>query len=97
MSRLPDAAHHVERHGSARLYLSIGATAYSLAPCSRPVRGWRLTVTTGPRAGSRYLATSGRPGLKCTCPDAIAGNRCKHLGALVAAGLLPAPRKVVQP
>lgn len=80
------------RHGRSRLFITINESVYSLIPrhgVGHPA--WELIAKTGPRPGARYLAESNGT-LACTCPDHTQrGTRCKHLGALVAAQLLPVP------
>jgi len=93
MTSLPAATASVQprvRHGKARLYIGINATVYTLIRDSS-TNAWHLTAQSGARQGSRYvtgITTAGQPA--CSCPDHLrAGNHCKHIGALVAAGLLP--------
>lgn len=100
---------HVERHGKCRLTLTIGETEYRLRPFP-PAPGtglkqiWTLRkIQTDPlREPVAYaVATDGRQA-KCTCPDhEINGASCKHIGALVALGLLktrrPRPAKAPAP
>lgn len=86
----------VVRHGKCRLLLGINGDVYNcrLEP-GMAVRGrvWRLKKLTGERKGQVYLAGKVSGTLACSCFDALnTGGRCKHLGALVAAGLL-SPRK----
>ena len=85
------------RHGTCRLTLAIDDTSYSLRPHPAPQPGarvWILRVLSGPRVGRVYSVAVG-PGAArvpaCTCPDASRGARCKHLGALLALGLLELP------
>jgi SWIM zinc finger len=83
------------RHGTCRLTIRIHHTEYRLRPCP-PETGilaaWVLRKLDHDSA--RYLVTApkGKPAA-CTCPDhERSGWTCKHIGALMAAGLIPAPK-----
>ncbi len=97
MSSVPDPRVSVQpaitRHGTARLFIAIGSSLYALIPHHGTVPAWDLVVRQGREPGARYTAlvnAHGHPA--CTCPDhQNRGTRCKHLGALLAAGLLSAP------
>ena len=91
------------RHGLCRLTLRIGGTDYRLRPCppeTNVLAAWSLRKLD-PHASARYVVAApksakrepkGRPA-HCTCPDhERSGWTCKHLGALLALGLLPAPK-----
>src|SRR5208337_2222344 len=77
-------------HGTAHIDIVIGSTIYTLMPHYGTVPAWDLVVRQGREPGARYTAlvnAHGHPA--CTCPDhQNRGTRCKHLGALIAAGLL---------
>ena len=93
MDNLPDprvSVDPISRHGTARLFLGINASVYALRPAQGPTPAWTLKAVSGPRPGARYTALVTRHGLPaCTCPDhQLRGARCKHLGALISAGLL---------
>ena len=102
MSTVADAARPVGappspvRHGLCRLTLRIGGTDYRLRPCppeTNVLAAWSLRKLD-PHASARYVvaAPKGKPA-HCTCPDhERSGWTCKHLGALLALGLLPAPK-----
>lgn len=86
-----------ERHGKCSLRLSIGGAAYKLRPVPPPpglAVVWTLAkiepdTLDAPRG---YAVASDGIEIKCTCPDhSINGARCKHIGALVALRLIPAP------
>ena len=75
---------------------SIHKIEYRLKPCP-PEAGilaaWLLRKLSIPPS-ARYLVTApkGSPA-RCTCPDhERSGWTCKHIGALTAAGLIPAPK-----
>jgi hypothetical protein len=102
MSTVADAARPVGaapppvRHGLCRLTLRIGGTEYRLRP--RPpeagiLAAWNLRkIGTDRPAFYIVTAPKGAPA-RCTCPDhERSGWTCKHLGALTAAGLIPAPK-----
>ena len=86
------------RHGLCRLTLRIGGTDYTLKPCppeTNVLAAWSLRKLD-PHASARYVvaAPKGKPA-HCTCPDhERSGWTCKHLGALLALGLVPAPKPV---
>ena len=102
MSTVADAARPVGapaspvRHGLCRLTLRIGGTDYTLKPCppeANVLAAWSLRKLD-PHASARYVvaAPKGKPA-HCTCPDhERSGWTCKHLGALLALGLIPAPK-----
>jgi len=83
----------VVRHGSCRLLVHINGTAYSLARFATATPAWRLTKQSPDDQPASYIAAVNEHGLPaCSCPDhQVRGAQCKHLGALLAAGLLPAP------
>jgi hypothetical protein len=78
-----------------RLTIRIGGMDYRLRPCPPEpglLAAWVLRKLDHDSA--RYLVTSpkGKPA-HCTCPDhERSGWTCKHIGALTAAGLIPAPK-----
>ena len=96
MLRTIGAAASPVRHGLCRLTLRIGGTDYTLKPCppeTNVLAAWSLRKLD-PHASARYVvaAPKGKPA-HCTCPDhERSGWTCKHLGALLALGLLPAPK-----
>jgi SWIM zinc finger len=101
MSTVADAARPVGaypppvRHGICRLTIRIHNTEYRLRPCPAEagiLAAWVLRKLDHDSA--RYLVTApkGKPA-QCTCPDhERSGWTCKHIGALTAAGLIPAPK-----
>jgi hypothetical protein len=101
MSTVADAARPVGappppvRHGMCRLTLRIGGMDYRLRPCPPEpgiLAAWILRKLDHDSA--RYLVTApkGAPA-HCTCPDhERSGWICKHIGALTAVGLIPAPK-----
>jgi len=96
MSSIPDPRVSVDpvvRHGTARLFIGIGESVYTLIPAHGPSPAWILVAHTGQRAGARYTAAINEHGhLSCSCPDhQERGARCKHLGALIGARLLSVP------
>ena len=72
------------------------ARIIALRPCppeANVLAAWSLRKLD-PHASARYVvaAPKGKPA-HCTCPDhERSGWTCKHLGALLALGLLPAPK-----
>jgi hypothetical protein len=84
----------VERHGKCRLTLSIGGVGYRLRPVPPPPGlkvVWTLRKLEGPAPVAYAVASDGQD-IKCTCPDHEKnGARCKHIGALVACGLVARP------
>lgn len=87
------------RHGRCRLSIVINGVTYKLRrkPAGPHGRVWVLTHADGPRAGVSHVVARQSGFVACTCEDSIhRGSRCKHMRALVAAGLLsgrsrPAP------
>ena len=83
-----------ERHGIARLVLTIGDTSYAARPYTDP-DGSRV-VRLRKSDGTVYLVSQEAGGetarTNCSCPDFIHGVRsdrvCKHLGACRAIGLI---------
>lgn len=80
----------IARTGSCRLRLVINGVDYSVRPHKVGVAGaraWRVKkLVVG---GGSYLVVKSRGSVACTCPDhAHRGVKCKHIGALIAAGLL---------
>jgi hypothetical protein len=100
MATVADAARPVGagsvRHGTCRLTIEIKGQAYRLRPCP-PAAGilaaWQLRKLSASHVVSYTItAPKGSPA-RCTCPDhEESGWTCKHLGALTAAGLIPAPK-----
>lgn len=96
----PDEPAAVSRHGVCRLKLLICSNVYTikrLAPVkvgAHVARGWSVRQVLGPRVGAVYAVTRLDGTITCTCPDMCKNNpvACKHIGALVAAGLLARPR-----
>ncbi len=84
----------VERHGKCQLTLSIGGVGYRLRPVPPPPGlkvVWTLRKLEGPAPVAYAVASEGQE-IKCTCPDHEKnGARCKHIGALVACGLVARP------
>lgn len=85
-----------ERHGICRLTLRIGGTDYTLRPipATKPeLAAWRVTKQDPERSGYYVvIATKGKPH-SCTCPDHTrSGWTCKHINALQALNLIPAPK-----
>ena len=85
-----------ERHGICRLTLRIGGTDYTLRPipATKPeLAAWRVTKQDAERQGFYVvIATKGQPH-SCTCPDhSRSGWTCKHINALQALNLIPAPK-----
>jgi hypothetical protein len=84
------------RHGICRLTLRIGGMDYRLRPCpseANVLAAWQLRKLD-PHHSARYFvaAPKGKPA-HCTCPDhERSGWTCKHLGALLALGLIPTPK-----
>jgi hypothetical protein len=84
------------RHGICRLTIQIHKTEYRLSP--RPpeagiLAAWQLRKLSASHV-ARYVVTApkGAPA-RCTCPDhEQSGFTCKHISALMAAGLIPAPK-----
>ena len=96
MPRPVGAAPPPVRHGTSRLTIRINGTDYRLRPCP-PEAGilaaWSLRKI-GTDRPARYIVTApkGMPA-RCSCPDhERSGWTCKHLGALTAANLIPAPK-----
>lgn len=94
----PPAAPPV-RHGKCSLTLRIGGTEYRLRPFP-PAAGsgiraiWTLRkIQPDPlKAPVAYAVALGDEGAACTCPDCeINGATCKHVMALAALRLIPAP------
>lgn len=87
------------RSGKCRLGLVIGENLYMLRRSDGPgvSRGWLLKKSVGEGGEPvTYLAykSSETGELRCSCPDhTYRGARCKHLGALVACGLLSARKR----
>jgi SWIM zinc finger len=102
MASVADAARPVGaapspvRHGMCRLTIRIHTTEYRLSP--RPpeagiLAAWQLRKLSASHV-ARYVVTApkGAPA-RCTCPDhEQSGWTCKHISALTAAGLIPAPK-----
>ena len=88
------SASAVERHGKCQLTLSIGGVGYRLRPVPPPPGlkvVWTLRKLEGPAPVAYAVASDGQE-IKCTCPDHEKnGARCKHIGALVACGLVARP------
>jgi hypothetical protein len=86
------------RHGTCRLTIEIKGQAYRLRPlppASGTLAAWQLRKLSASHV-ARYIVTApkGAPA-RCTCPDhEESGWTCKHIGALTAAGLIPAPKPV---
>jgi hypothetical protein len=78
------------RHGKCRLVIQINGCDYvlrrvKLGPRGKASKSWSLTKADG----TCYYVTRENASISCTCPDHRSrGSRCKHLRALVAAGLL---------
>lgn len=81
------------RHGTCRLYLTIGGTRYAVRPIPGQPRGVKvycLRALDGERAGALYSVAIVNREAGCTCPDAeVNGAVCKHVMALRAIGFLP--------
>jgi hypothetical protein len=102
MATVADAARPVGappppvRHGMCRLTIRIGGMDYALKPLppeAGVLAAWILRKQD-PHHSARYLvaAPKGKPA-HCTCPDhQRSGWTCKHIGALTATGLIPAPK-----
>src|SRR3712207_5394394 len=90
-----------EVHGVCRLTLTIGETDYSAQPIRSDwhARAYQLRKLDGSEVV--YHVAAGEHGPECDCPDATFRDRkCKHMGAMVAIGLLPtgpAPRPALVP
>lgn len=71
-----------------------GTTPYVVIPvsplCLSPAesKAYKLRKYPGGRPGPVYLCRSTTRGLRCTCQAGYFRKRCKHLDALVAAGML---------
>lgn len=79
------------RHGKARAFVRINLQPYGLRKMRE--NHWTLEKSDGTIYHSQRLAANS---YSCTCPDfKIRGLRCKHLGALMACGLMTSPRRVV--
>src|SRR4051794_30052874 len=80
------------RHGTCRLRLFINSDEHKLKLRPSPVRGgrfWSLTKSSGERAGSSSAAARVAGVLSSPCPDhERAHTACKHIRAMVAAGLI---------
>jgi hypothetical protein len=80
------------RKGTCRLLLSINSDVYSLKRLPPIVSGgrcWALRKRTGERAGAIYSVAKARGSIACSCPDfSVHKAPCKHIRAVVAAGLL---------
>jgi SWIM zinc finger len=83
------------RHGICRLTIRIHNTEYRLRPCppeTHVLAAWSLRKLGPVEAVYQVTAPKGKPA-RCTCPDhERSGWTCKHIGALTAAGLIPAPK-----
>jgi hypothetical protein len=83
------------RHGKCRLTIRIGITEYRLLPLPpqpRVLAAWVLRKLGPVEAIYQVSAPKSEPA-RCTCPDhERSGWTCKHIGALTAAGLIPAPK-----
>ena len=101
MATVADAARPVGappppvRHGICRLTIRIHNTEYRLRPW-QPRAGilaeWTLRKLGPDQVCYIVTAPKGLPAT-CTCPDhQESGWTCKHIGALTAAGLIPAPK-----
>ena len=89
----PPAPAATIRHGKCSLHLSIGGTHYRLHPITPPPgfkAVWSLHKQAPDSSAVYQVAVEkGRPPA-CTCPDhEINGAVCKHIGALMALGLIP--------
>jgi hypothetical protein len=102
MTSVADAARPVGattppvRHGTCRLTIRIAGIDYALKPLppeAGVLAAWILRKQD-PHHSACYLvaAPKGKPP-HCSCPDhERSGWTCKHIGALTAAGLIPAPK-----
>ncbi len=89
---LPDLV--VARHGKCRMYVVIDEQPYVLKRLGRDQ--YKLSAQGGARDGANYRTGRTRTSWHCSCPDhQNRGVRCKHIGALIALGLLSRPRKAV--
>jgi SWIM zinc finger len=87
VSTLPSSPPPV-RHGRCRLAIHINDTTYKLRRHKPVVAGGRTWSLTKPD-GSLYCVSRYQGLLACSCPDhQHRGARCKHMRALVAAGIL---------
>jgi hypothetical protein len=88
VSTLPSAP--PVRHGKCRLTITINECTYSLrrvklGPAGKACKSWALAKPDG----TCYYVTRQHASLSCTCPDhRHRSARCKHLRALVAAGVV---------
>jgi hypothetical protein len=79
-----------QRHGTARAFLRLNGEPYALQRIRR--NHWSVTRPDG----TCTYHVQRHPGgdWSCTCPDHLHRHtRCKHLGALMAVGLLPKCRR----
>lgn len=82
------------RAGKARLFVRLNGEPYRLTQIRR--NHWALTRPDG--AATYHVQRLPGADWSCTCPDHLRRTVvCKHVGALMACGLLPKirPRKVV--
>jgi hypothetical protein len=89
----PTAPAAAARHGKCGLHLSIGGTRYRLRPLAPPAGFrvlWSLRKQANDHSAIYQVAVAKGQAPACTCPDyRINGAVCKHIGALVALGLIP--------
>jgi hypothetical protein len=79
------------RHGKANLWVSINGLFY----VARKIRRHHFTLTRHEKGKTLTYHVQRLAGAdwSCTCPDHLnRQTRCKHLGALMALGLLPKVR-----
>jgi SWIM zinc finger len=81
------------RHGKCGLHLSIGGTRYRLQPITPPPgfkAVWTLRKIAADQSATYQVAVEKGQQPGCTCPDhEFNGAVCKHIGALMALGLIP--------
>lgn len=79
-----------EHHGKAKAFLRINNDLYELRRLRR--NHWTLWHTAGDRSAYHAMRLPGGA-WSCTCADHLHRTvRCKHVGALMACGLLPKVR-----
>lgn len=86
MSTVSQIKPPVQRHGTARAFLRIDGEPYPLTKIRR--HHWTLTRPDG--TATYHVQRHPAGDWSCTCPDHLHRLvRCKHLGAMIAVGLLP--------
>ena len=85
-----------QRHGICRLTLRIGASEYTVRPLpvDKPaLAAWSLRKQDKERSAHYTVTATKGQAHHCTCPDhELSGWTCKHINALQALNLIPAPK-----